>query len=132
MISTVSKKLFWFHTLTHKMLIFFSIIISLLLTIFYLIPNPKPYAGVYTRPGIIIIFIEFWNLYVETYLYIYYVLYIMIHYRNMYYKSIYARFRRFKNIYTHFADKWFYIKATFIYCLIRLRKFSASRKPKGE
>ena len=96
MIRTVSKTLFWFHTLTHKMLILFSIIISLLLTIFYLIPNPKPYAGIYSRPGIIIFFIEFLNFYVETNLYIYYVLYIMMHYRNMYYKSIYGCFRKFK------------------------------------
>ena len=29
-------------------------IIVLLLTIFYLIPSPKPYAGVYSRPGNII------------------------------------------------------------------------------
>ena len=56
----------------------------------------------------------------------------MANYTNMYNKSIHACFRKFKNIYTNFADKWFYIKATFIYCLIRLRKFSASRKPKGE
>ena len=31
-----------------------------------------------------------------------------------------------------FADKWFFVKAIFIYCMIRLRKFSASRKNKGE
>jgi len=59
-------------------MIFLVTIFSLIFTIFYLLPNPKPYAGVYTRP-----------------------------------------------------DKWFYFKTTFIYCMIRLRKFLASRKSKG-
>ena len=60
------------------------------------------------------------------------IIYIMVHYRNMVHTSIYVCVPKLKHIYTYFADKWFYIKATLIYCLIRLRKFSASRKPKGE